>query len=285
MSSRKRNRSERKQKEALDSKRQRRRDERADRRKQNTEKLRLEKQSIDGVELRTLHEVSSKWTRNLVAKYLNKQMQLHATANFPADLKPLQLSPDNVVLLHTATSSSSSSSSVNKDGDGSRWPLDLQLFVDDVKSVLADGKWESIYCKPPRRAGSKGCPRLLIVAMSAPRAAEIFDALRESFHLRQTPVGKLFGRHFKVDSQLEFLKRSSVQIAVATPLRLLQLAKVYPNVFNRLQHVVIDTAPCKVKNFTIFEMQDAMSALFDLFHLHLFASFSKDSQPAKVVLL
>lgn len=83
--------------------------------------------------------------------------------------------------------------------------------------------WRKALSKPSPD-DCKGCPRILIVCMSATRAVELIKQM--TLFSSMCKIGKLFAKHFKVEEQSKYLSENVVRIAVGTPHRLYQLASL-----------------------------------------------------------
>ena len=154
-------------------------------------------------------------------------------------------------------------------------------ITDSIKSLSPD-RWQRTFCE--KHSKGRTAPRLLILCQSAIRAAEIYDQLkftifngqveRKAIVIEKTKVNpaaktvsevrvaKLFGKHFKVEEQLEFLNKTPVSIAVGTPGRIQQIFEADSNLLQKLEWLVFD-AQLNSKGFTIFETFDTSKPLFE----------------------
>ena len=123
----------------------------------------------------------------------------------------------------------------------------------------------------PRAAPTPaGSPALLILTLSAPRAAAMLKPLGV-FHAR---VAKLFGRHLSPAEQAAILRGPPCAIAVGTPHRVAKLLDDGALSLERCSLVLVDAHP-DVKGYSVLTMPAVKDDLFSLLREHLHAKLAK----------
>ena len=100
---------------------------------------------------------------------------------------------------------------------------------------------------------------VLILASSALRCIEIIKSLC-NFKLGFGRASKLFGKHLKVDQQIEYLKKGKFGIAVGTPSRVLTILQTESGLFPHLRFILID-GHRDVKLRSIFDIPETLKPL------------------------
>ena len=111
--------------------------------------------------------------------------------------------------------------------------------------------------------------RVLVLTSSAVRA--IFHLKALASLRRKCTVGKLFGRHLKVEDQVSLLKRRRVPIAIGTPARVLSILDQEPSLLAATDYIVID-ASRDVKLRSIFDIPETSRPLLSTIYKHFIAS-------------
>ncbi|KAK2600728.1 hypothetical protein N8I77_010240 [Diaporthe amygdali] len=105
-----------------------------------------------------------------------------------------------------------------------------------------------------------GAPHTIIVTGAGLRAADLVRATRK-FQKKGNVVSKLFAKHFKVEEQVQFLKKSKTGIAVGTPARLEALLDNGALSIEYLKRIVVDASHIDQKKRGIMDMKDTMMPL------------------------
>ncbi|OGM46006.1 hypothetical protein ABOM_005258 [Aspergillus bombycis] len=109
----------------------------------------------------------------------------------------------------------------------------------------------------------KGTPHTLVVSPSGLRAADAVRALR-TFQTKESPIGKLFAKHIKLEEAKKFLERSRIAIGGGTPARISDLMDAGSLKLGELQRIVIDGSYVDQKQRGIFDMKETHLPLLKL---------------------
>ncbi|KAE8379219.1 U3-containing 90S pre-ribosomal complex subunit-domain containing protein [Aspergillus bertholletiae] len=109
----------------------------------------------------------------------------------------------------------------------------------------------------------KGTPHTLVVSPSGLRAADAVRALR-TFQTKESPIGKLFAKHIKLEEGKQFLQRSRIAIGGGTPARISDLIDAGSLKLGELQRIVIDGSYVDQKQRGIFDMKETHLPLLKL---------------------
>ncbi|KAB8236814.1 hypothetical protein ETB97_011323 [Aspergillus alliaceus] len=109
----------------------------------------------------------------------------------------------------------------------------------------------------------KGTPHTLVVSPSGLRAADAVRALR-TFQTKESPIGKLFAKHIKLEEAKQFLDRSRIAIGGGTPARISDLITAGSLKLDELQRIVIDGSYVDQKQRGIFDMKETHLPLLQL---------------------
>jgi len=116
-----------------------------------------------------------------------------------------------------------------------------------------------------QRPKSNGSPTLIFVAAAALRVADVTRVMRDK-RLRGEKggeVAKLFGKHFKVEEHVAYLRRTKVAAAVGTPGRLGKLltdSEVLSA--SALTHIIIDLSYRDAKKRSILDIPETRDEVF-----------------------
>ncbi|KAI9376259.1 U3-containing 90S pre-ribosomal complex subunit-domain containing protein [Aspergillus egyptiacus] len=109
----------------------------------------------------------------------------------------------------------------------------------------------------------KGTPHTLVVAAAGLRAADIVRALR-TFQTKESPIGKLFAKHIKLEEAKQFLERARIGIGAGTPSRISDLIDAGSLKLDELKRIVIDGSYVDQKQRGIFDMKETHFPLLQL---------------------
>ncbi|KAJ0422117.1 U3-containing 90S pre-ribosomal complex subunit-domain containing protein [Aspergillus carlsbadensis] len=109
----------------------------------------------------------------------------------------------------------------------------------------------------------KGTPHTLVVSPAGLRAADVVRALR-TFSTKESPIGKLFAKHIKLEEAKQFLERARVGIGAGTPSRISDLINSGSLKLNELKRIVIDGSYVDQKQRGIFDMKETHLPLLQL---------------------
>ncbi|KAL3483653.1 U3-containing 90S pre-ribosomal complex subunit-domain containing protein [Aspergillus germanicus] len=109
----------------------------------------------------------------------------------------------------------------------------------------------------------KGTPHTLVVSPAGLRAADVVRALR-TFSTKESPIGKLFAKHIKLEEAKQFLDRARVGIGAGTPSRISDLIDSGSLKLNELKRIVIDGSYVDQKQRGIFDMKETHLPLLQL---------------------
>ena len=153
-------------------------------------------------------------------------------------------------------------------------------ILDALKSLAAD-RWERIFCQ--KHTKGRTVPRVVVLSLSAVRAAELFDQLKFTLFngqqegsstagqkrvkagqhaVSEVRVAKLFGKHFKLEDQVKFLASTPVSVAVGTPNRVQQIFDADPKFLQKLEWVILDVQT-NAKGFMIFDAIETSKPVFE----------------------
>ncbi|KAF7591901.1 hypothetical protein BBP40_000872 [Aspergillus hancockii] len=110
---------------------------------------------------------------------------------------------------------------------------------------------------------TKGAPHTLVVSPSGLRAADAVRALR-TFATKESPIGKLFAKHIKLEEAKQFLERSRLAIGGGTPTRISDLIDSGSLKLGELQRIVLDGSYVDQKQRGIFDMKETHLPLLQL---------------------
>ncbi|KAG7291680.1 csm1-like protein [Staphylotrichum longicolle] len=154
------------------------------------------------------------------------------TRRFGTDLSPVELSD-----LYISANNIRDSTSWNKPRSTENLPDFLEAFKGDAEKLD----------QAPKKCGS---PHTIIVAGAGLRAADL--------------VRSQFAKHFKVEEQVSFLKKSRTGIAVGTPQRLIDLIENEALSLDSLKRIVVDASHIDQKKRGIVDMRETMLPLAKL---------------------
>jgi len=116
-----------------------------------------------------------------------------------------------------------------------------------------------------QRPKSNGSPTLIFVAAAALRVADVTRVMRDK-RLRGEKggeVAKLFGKHFKVEEHVAYLRRTKVAAAVGTPGRLGKLLTDTEVLSaSALTHIIIDLSYRDAKKRSILDIPETRDEVF-----------------------
>ncbi|KXX80878.1 Protein cms1 [Madurella mycetomatis] len=146
--------------------------------------------------------------------------------------------------------------SANAIRDSTSWqkPRSLENLPDFLEAFSGGGE------KLDDTSKKCGAPHTIIVAGAGLRAADLVRAVRK-FQKKGITVAKLFAKHFKVEEQTSFLKKSRTGIAVGTPQRLIDLIENGALSLENLKRIVVDASHIDQKKRGILDMRETMMPL------------------------
>ncbi|KAL4740209.1 U3-containing 90S pre-ribosomal complex subunit-domain containing protein [Aspergillus similis] len=110
----------------------------------------------------------------------------------------------------------------------------------------------------------KGTPHTIVVSPAGLRAADVVRALR-TFQTKESPIGKLFAKHIKLEEAKQFLERARVGIGAGTPARISDLINSAGSLkLDELKRIVIDGSYVDQKQRGIFDMKETHLPLLQL---------------------
>ncbi|KAL3466781.1 U3-containing 90S pre-ribosomal complex subunit-domain containing protein [Aspergillus heterothallicus] len=109
----------------------------------------------------------------------------------------------------------------------------------------------------------KGTPHTIVVSSAGLRAADIVRALR-TFSTKESPIGKLFAKHIKLEEAKQFLERARMGIGAGTPSRISDLIDSGSLKLDELKRIVIDGSYVDQKQRGIFDMKETHLPLLQL---------------------
>ncbi|KAK1141629.1 Protein cms1 [Aspergillus melleus] len=116
---------------------------------------------------------------------------------------------------------------------------------------------------PSKASMEKGTPHTLVVSSAALRAADVVRALR-TFQTKESPIGKLFAKHIKLEEAKQFLQRARVAIGAGTPARISDLIDSGSLKLDELKTIIIDGSYVDQKQRGIFDMKETHLPLLQL---------------------
>ncbi|KAL4805484.1 U3-containing 90S pre-ribosomal complex subunit-domain containing protein [Aspergillus unguis] len=109
----------------------------------------------------------------------------------------------------------------------------------------------------------KGTPHTVVISPAGLRAADVVRALR-TFATKESPIGKLFAKHIKLEEAKQFLERARVGIGAGTPARISDLIDSGSLKLDELKRIVIDGSHVDQKQRGIFDMKETHLPLLQL---------------------
>ncbi|KAL6233557.1 hypothetical protein BDW75DRAFT_185399 [Aspergillus navahoensis] len=109
----------------------------------------------------------------------------------------------------------------------------------------------------------KGTPHTIVVSPAALRAADVVRTLR-TFQTKESPIGKLFAKHIKLEEAKQFLERARMGIGAGTPARISDLLNSGSLKLDELKRIVIDGSYVDQKQRGIFDMKETHLPLLQL---------------------
>ncbi|KAL3472645.1 U3-containing 90S pre-ribosomal complex subunit-domain containing protein [Aspergillus californicus] len=185
-------------------------------------------------------EAISKMDGRLLADHFVQKAKRHNKELTAVELNDLSV-PDSAFL---DTSSFDSSRSLEK------LPDFLKAF--SPKGVKLSGSVEQ-----------NGTPHTLVIASAGLRAADVVRALR-MFRTKESPIGKLFAKHIKLEEAKQFLERARIAIGAGTPARISDLIDAGSLKLDDLKRIVIDGSYIDQKQRGIFDMKETHLPLLQL---------------------
>ncbi|KAK5164222.1 Protein cms1 [Saxophila tyrrhenica] len=110
---------------------------------------------------------------------------------------------------------------------------------------------------------AKGHPHTIVVAGSGLRAVELIRSLRK-FQTKEAFVAKLFAKHIKLKEAVETLSKTSVNIGVGTPQRIMDLLDNGALSSADLERIIIDASFIDQKKRGILDMKETQVPLVRL---------------------
>ncbi|KAK3394110.1 U3-containing 90S pre-ribosomal complex subunit-domain containing protein [Podospora didyma] len=167
------------------------------------------------------------------------------TTRFGTDLSTVELSD-----LYISATVLKDTTSWQKPRTQENFPEFLEAFSENPEKLQ----------QAPKALGS---PHTILVAGAGQRAADLVRAVR-TFQQKGNPVAKLFAKHFKLEEQVSFLKKTRTGIAVGTPQRLMDLIDDGALNITSLRRIVIDASHIDQKKRGITDMKETMMPLAKL---------------------
>ncbi|KAK4461383.1 U3-containing 90S pre-ribosomal complex subunit-domain containing protein [Cladorrhinum samala] len=167
------------------------------------------------------------------------------TTRFGTELSPIELADLYI------------SGNAFKDTTSFEKPRTLENLPDFLEKFAADGE------KLDQATKVFGAPHTLVVSAAGLRAADAVRSLRK-FQTKKNTVAKLFAKHFKVEEQVAFLKKTRSGLAVGTPQRLIDLIENESLSLDHLRRIVIDASHIDQKKRGIVDMKETLMPLVKL---------------------
>ncbi|KAL4754753.1 hypothetical protein BDW72DRAFT_101971 [Aspergillus terricola var. indicus] len=136
-------------------------------------------------------------------------------------------------------------------------PRTLEKLPDFLKAFSPKG------VKLSDSSEQKGTPHTIVVSPAGLRAADVVRALR-TFQTKESPIGKLFAKHIKLEEAKQFLERARVGIGAGTPARISDLINSGSLKLDELKRIVIDGSYVDQKQRGIFDMKETHLPLLQL---------------------
>ncbi|KAL4997617.1 U3-containing 90S pre-ribosomal complex subunit-domain containing protein [Aspergillus recurvatus] len=133
----------------------------------------------------------------------------------------------------------------------------LEKLPDFLKSFSPKG------VKLSDSSEQKGTPHTIVVSPAGLRAADVVRALR-TFQTKESPIGKLFAKHIKLEEAKQFLERARMGIGAGTPARISDLINSGSLKLDELKRIVIDGSYVDQKQRGIFDMKETHLPLLQL---------------------
>ncbi|KAL4885023.1 U3-containing 90S pre-ribosomal complex subunit-domain containing protein [Aspergillus karnatakaensis] len=144
--------------------------------------------------------------------------------------------------------------------------LDTSSFTSDRTLEKLPGFLKAFSAKGSdlaKAAEQKGTPHTIVVSPAGLRAADVVRALR-IFQTKESPIGKLFAKHIKLEEAKQFLERARVAIGAGTPARISDLIESGSLKLDELKRIVIDGSYVDQKQRGIFDMKETHLPLLQL---------------------
>ncbi|KAK0717075.1 U3-containing 90S pre-ribosomal complex subunit-domain containing protein [Lasiosphaeria miniovina] len=187
------------------------------------------------------------------------------TSRFGTDLSPIELSD-----LYISATAIKDTTSWQKPRSQNNLPDFLEAFSENPEKLQS----------APRKLGA---PHTIIVAAAGQRAADLVRSVR-TFQQKGIPVAKLFAKHFKVEEQVAFLKKTRTGIAVGTPQRLIDLIDDGALSIEHLKRIVIDASHIDQKKRDITNMKETMLPLTKLLsRKDLKDKYANEEKPTELI--
>ncbi|KAK3330940.1 U3-containing 90S pre-ribosomal complex subunit-domain containing protein [Apodospora peruviana] len=167
------------------------------------------------------------------------------TTRFGTDLSPVELSD-----LYISANAIKDTTSWEKPRTTENLAEFLEAFTEDPAKLGEASK-------------KKGSPHTIIVTGAGLRAANLVRSVRR-FQKKESPVAKLFAKHFKLEEQVDFLKKHRTGIAVGTPQRLIDLIENDALPIGSLKRIVVDASHIDQKKRGIVDMRETTMPLVQL---------------------
>ncbi|KAL4906901.1 U3-containing 90S pre-ribosomal complex subunit-domain containing protein [Aspergillus multicolor] len=136
-------------------------------------------------------------------------------------------------------------------------PRALEKLPDFLKAFTPKG------VKLSDSSEKKGTPHTIVVSSAGLRAADVVRALR-TFATKESPIGKLFAKHIKLEEAKQFLDRARMGIGAGTPARISDLIASGSLKLDELKRIVIDGSYVDQKQRGIFDMKETHLPLLQL---------------------
>ncbi|KAK4214104.1 U3-containing 90S pre-ribosomal complex subunit-domain containing protein [Rhypophila decipiens] len=176
----------------------------------------------------------------LLADYIAQK-----TTRFGTDLSTVELSD-----LYISGNAIKDTTSWEKPRSMENLPEFMEAFAEDAKKLEGAPK-------------AKGSPHTIIVTGAGLRAANLVRSVRK-FQTKDSPVGKLFAKHFKVEEQVKFLKNHRTGVAVGTPQRLIDLIENDALLTGEVKRIIVDASHIDQKKRGIMDMRETLMPLVKL---------------------
>lgn len=112
---------------------------------------------------------------------------------------------------------------------------------------------------------AEASPHTLIIASSGIRVADLVRELRV-YNTDTSKVGKFIAKHMKLKENIEYLAKTKVGIAVATPARLKDLIEQKAMKLDDMATILIDASYLDEKKRALTDMADLFKPLVELLH-------------------
>jgi protein CMS1 len=109
----------------------------------------------------------------------------------------------------------------------------------------------------------KASPHTIVLCSSGIRGADLGRVLR-TYETEGNKVAKLFAKHFKIEQQAVFLRKTSVGFGVCTPDRVKKLIETKALKTDRLARIVIDGSYLDEKKRGFWNMAEVFRPMLDL---------------------